>query len=277
MAVTHDNQFSFRQSDHLSGVTVLNAVMCDFSYEKHAHEDIALGVTRAGRQDFICKGTRFKSLPGNILLFNPEDVHDGNPGNRSPLEYTMLYIRPDELAPLIHAAGMPESGSLRVEEPLFEDRVLRTHILTLSRLITGPGSSRLEQELHLYEIAKRLSRRLGRIEPGQRVSHKDALLLKVKEFIHGNLARDLSIDDLCSVANVSKFHFIRLFRSQFGITPHRYVLSCRVNRARTALEGGDAPSAVAQMCGFFDVSHLNRRFKQTYGLTPRQYQMQFSR
>ncbi|GAK84756.1 transcriptional regulator AraC family [Vibrio ponticus] len=99
-------------------------------------------------------------------------------------------------------------------------------------------------------------------------------MYRAKEFIHANLARDISIDDVANAATVSKYHFIRLFRSQFGITPHQYVLNCRINLARRYLEQGWSTTHSAQAAGFADISHLNRRFKRVYGMTPKQYQLQ---
>ena len=103
---------------------------------------------------------------------------------------------------------------------------------------------------------------------------KDTLLLKVRECIHDNIAEDLSIEELSLVAGISKFHFIRLFRGQFGLTPHQYILNLKINKARSLLEAGRPPSDVAQEFGFFDVSHLNRHFKRSFGITPKQYQLQ---
>lgn len=277
MAAAQNNQFLFKHSEHLTGVTALHAVMRDFSYEKHAHEEIALGVTLAGRQDFSCKGVRFKSAPGNIILFNPEDVHDGNPGNHATLKYAMLYIHPDEFAPIISSAGKKESASFRIQETLLQDPALRTQILSLYNLIFTGNGSKLEQESHLYEIAKWFAQKMGHFQPNKWTRKKDTLLMNVKEYIHENLPYELSIDELCAIANLSKFHFIRMFRHQFGITPHQYVLSCRINKARTALEKGCTPSDTAHLLGFTDVSHLNRRFKRIYGITPKQYQIQISR
>ena len=266
------NQFVFKHSRHLAKVTALNAVMRDFQYEKHAHEEFALGVTLAGRQDFICKGTKFQSPPGNIILFNPEDVHDGCPGDGTILKYVMLYIPQGHLYPLIDCLAERKRAGHRIPDTLLQDPLLRAHILSLARLISGENSSKLEEEWHLCEIAKRLAQRLGRFKAACWSRGKEPVLGEVKDYIHDNLERELSIDELSGIANMSKYHFIRLFRGQFGITPHKYLLSCRVNRARKELERGIAPSEAAQMAGFSDVSHLNRNFKRIYGTTPKRYQ-----
>lgn len=71
---------------------------------------------------------------------------------------------------------------------------------------------------------------------------------------------------------MSKYHFIRLFNKQFGITPHQYALSYKINRVKRELELGNSAADIAFQYGFSDLSHLNRNFKNTFGITPTQYQ-----
>ena len=274
MMKTHSNHFQFVNSENAAGLTVLNAVMSDFYYSNHAHDDFALGVTLEGVQEFVCNGQKIQSSPGNVILLNPGDVHDGNPGKDTVLKYTILYIDSDEFSPLLGSAAM-DKKDFRIPEMHFEDRVLRSLILEMSHFVTkADGKSAFEYEHCLYKIATRLTQRLGIFHPGAWRGHKDTLLLKACEYIHDNIEMDISINDLSRVTNISKFHFIRLFRRQFGLTPHQYIINHKVNRARLELKTGEPPSEVAQRFGFFDVSHMNRHFKRSYGITPRQYQHQ---
>ena len=66
-----------------------------------------------------------------------------------------------------------------------------------------------------------------------------------------------------------------MFRRQFGITPHQYIVNNRINRAREALESGALLEDVVFDYRFSDLSHFNRRFKPIYGTTPKQYQQSF--
>lgn len=268
------NRFQFIGDRTHSGVTLLNAVMSDFSYGRHAHEEFAVGITLAGLQEFTCRGSRFRSAPGDIILFNPGDVHNGNPGDKAALEYIMLYMDSGEFYPLVACAGHRIGPECRMPENHFRDPVLKSLILKMSTLISHERKSAIEYEHCLYELAAGLAKRLGLFRPDAWKRDKDTLLMRVREYMHDNIAEDISIDLLSGVANMSKFHFIRLFRTQFGLTPHKYLLNLRVNRARNLLELGTAPTDAAQELGFFDVSHLNRHFKRVYGLTPKQYQVQ---
>ncbi|NDV18402.1 AraC family transcriptional regulator [Pseudodesulfovibrio sp. JC047] len=268
------NHFEFVNAGSDVGMTMLNAVMSDFSYAKHAHEELALGVTMDGVQEFACKGQFFRSHPGNIIAFNPGDVHNGHPGTSDALKYTMLYFDTTEFYPLLWSAATSDAKEFRLAQPHFDDAVLRALILNMSRLVTEGRHLAVEYDHCLYAIAKRLAQRLGISSVDAWVRDKDALLLRAREYIHDNITEDISIDVLSGVASLSKYHFIRLFRNQFGLTPHQYILNLKINKVRISLESGTAVSDVAQDFGFFDVSHLNRSFKRFYGITPKQYQQQ---
>lgn len=271
--VDQDSKFQFVKSRHLPGVTVLRATMDGFSYDKHAHEEYAFGVTLSGRQDFFSNGVFHRSEPGNVIQLNPDEVHDGHSGVEDPLSYVMLYVCPGQIDPLFaEAAGSHRRGDVPRGETLRQDPVLRHLLVELARLIEQDVGSRIEQEHLLYRIAAGVAQREGRYQPDDIVGRADRLLVKAKAFIHEHVDADLSLDDLSDAANLSKYHFLRLFRRQFGITPHQYVINCRINAARSALEAGELLNDVVYRYGFSDLSHFNRRFKRIYGMTPRQYQ-----
>lgn len=270
-----EEQFQYLPSRHTHGLSAFSARMKVFSYVKHAHEEYSIGVTRKGRQDFFSGGAFHKSNAGNIIFFNPEQVHDGCAGARSALEYEMLYIPETTLLEMMQSLGKISTDQARLKQSLFHDEPLRTQVLHLSQVMRQPALSALEEEAALLSIAQSVIRLGGgTLNSGQYHGRKDVLLLRAKEYILSNLHQKLSVDEICKAANLSKYHFIRLFNEQFGMTPHQYVLNCRINRAKQALEMGNKSSDVAVSFGFSDVSHLNRKFKRVFGVTPHQYQRQ---
>lgn len=271
------NRFQFTKSDHLNEVMLLNAEMEDFSYGRHAHEEFSFAVTLAGRQDFYCGGTFHKSPPGNIILFNPEEVHDGHSGVDERLRYAMFYIHPKQLAPWLECVGVKRSHSFYVRETLVQDPVLRASLLNLAGMMTAQPNNSIEQEHELLRVAARLAQRADQFDMERHTSRLDRQMARAKEYIQAHCCRELSLDDVSNEINLSKYHFVRLFHRQFGITPHQYIVNCRVNQARVALESGRSLSDVALDCGFSDLSHFNRRFKPIFGMTPHQYQMGLNR
>ncbi|MFH7563987.1 AraC family transcriptional regulator [Oceanimonas smirnovii] len=267
-----DNQFQYRKSPHSDQVMLLSAFMRDFSYSRHAHEEYSLGITLAGRQDFFSNGAFHRSSPGNIIIFNPGIVHDGHPGTHDALHYKMVYIHPEQLVPALAAAGVRRPHDFRIEDTLINDAVLRIKLLRLSTLIECDEVEPLVQESMLYTLAARIAQLHRDYLPNQTQQRVDSLLLRARDFIHAHLFESLSLEQISQQASLSKYHFLRLFRCQFGMTPHQYVLNCRLNRAREALAAGVHLDDVVHSFGFADLSHLNRRFKPVFGMTPRQYQ-----
>jgi len=97
-------------------------------------------------------------------------------------------------------------------------------------------------------------------------------LRRVCEFIEAHVAENISIQVLATIAGLSMYHFARAFKQSKGLTPHSYLVQCRVQRAQDLLAATDLPlSEVALASGFADQSHCARRFREHVGVTPGHY------
>jgi AraC family transcriptional regulator len=93
--------------------------------------------------------------------------------------------------------------------------------------------------------------------------------------IEQNAADALDLDQLCAVATMSKYHFLRTFRRIVGITPYQFLLSVRMRRAAVRLLMSSEPiSSIAFDAGFGDLSTFNGRFRQHFGVSPTSYRDQ---
>ena len=100
---------------------------------------------------------------------------------------------------------------------------------------------------------------------------------RVQELIESRLEADLSLRELASEVGYSRSHFLRMFHATTGMTPHRYVLNRRIERARRLL--GDADRSIAQVaygCGFSSQAHLTLAFRKVCGLTPGEYRRELA-
>ncbi|NYH16464.1 AraC family transcriptional regulator [Paraburkholderia bryophila] len=94
-------------------------------------------------------------------------------------------------------------------------------------------------------------------------------IARLTEFIEDNLDRTISLEDLASVVNMSRFHFSRLFKRSTGSTAISFVEQCRIRRAQSLITDTDRPLAeIALTVGFVDQSHFTRRFHRHVGCTP---------
>lgn len=96
-------------------------------------------------------------------------------------------------------------------------------------------------------------------------------LERLNTYIAEQLAEPFDLADMASVAGCEKFRFARAFTRCVGVTPHRYVVRRRIERARTLITAGKHTLAeIAALTGFSDQSHLHHWIKQICGVTPGQ-------
>ena len=97
-------------------------------------------------------------------------------------------------------------------------------------------------------------------------------LFRVLDYIDANLEGDLSIDRMASIACLSRYHFARSFKLALGQSPHRYVSTKRLERAKALLLAGDRSLLdIALGLSFSCQANFTRAFRQATGKTPSQY------
>ncbi|MFY0310472.1 helix-turn-helix domain-containing protein [Leisingera sp. D0M16] len=94
---------------------------------------------------------------------------------------------------------------------------------------------------------------------------------KVAQLVDDRLEENLTIASLASITSLSDFHFARAFKAATGQSPHQFVLSRRITRAKDLLENSRLPLAqVAVSVGFSSQSHMTDVFRKKVGTTPGQ-------
>lgn len=97
-------------------------------------------------------------------------------------------------------------------------------------------------------------------------------LKRVTEYIEEHLVDNLTLEKLAEVAQLSAFYFAHSFKQSTGLAPHRYLLQCRIERARELLQRSDLTTAeVALAVGFADQSHMTATFRKFLGATPKAF------
>lgn len=94
-------------------------------------------------------------------------------------------------------------------------------------------------------------------------------LRRVIEFIDAGLDKDLRLEDLAQVANLSTFHFARVFKRATGVSPYQYVRNRRIELACALLREDSLDLAqLALACGFSNQSHFTSAFSRQLGVPP---------
>jgi AraC family transcriptional regulator len=111
--------------------------------------------------------------------------------------------------------------------------------------------------------------------PAVRASTREELWRRVnlgRDYLHARLAAPISLSEVAAVACLSPFHFLRVFQSAFGQTPHQYLNHCRIERAKFLLEKTTIPvTAICLECGFTSLGSFSALFHKHCGFSPREW------
>jgi len=265
---TTTNQATF---DTLAnGVTVLQADFADHAFERHSHDCYAIGVTTHGVQRFGCKGRQYDSHPGDFVLFNPDDDHDGRRGTDDGFGYTIWYVPEDVVAGTLAAHAAVADGRYFSRPHVADPRMAHTFgRLSIGLFDAHSESLRVEALVQKF-LESMLERHAARPQtPVMPTGEGNApALARLKDYIRSHYADDILVADLAAVAGLSRAHLTRAFSARYHMPPHVYLNAVRIMQAQARIRRGMPLSMVALECGFADQSHLTRRFKGSVGVTP---------
>jgi AraC family transcriptional regulator len=191
-----------------------------------------------------------------------------------------IAVDPTIFAQTIYEVVDPSSIELLPQFATPDPLVYQIGVALKSALTRHGTSSRLYAEtlintliLHLLEHYSTTRPILSEYIPGQLSQYK---LQRIIDYIDAYFDRDLSLQELANVVQMSPHYFSQLFKSTTGTTPHQYVLRCRIERAKNLMRQGKLSIAeIATQVGFVDQSHLHRHFKRLVGVTPKTYAKDF--
>lgn len=270
-------------------VEAMHAHFARHVYHRHSHESYSFGVTESGAQAFSCRRARHVSGPGLVMAFNPDDPHDGHPGDEGGFTYRMVHVWPGYYADILSGpAPAPASEPDRAAglplflEPVIDDPALAAALRGLHMALAG-GAPELVRTERLMAAARLLARHAsgpapGAVSPAGEVPRAGtrAIAALVRERIRESEAAapgaDTTMADLAAAADCSRYAAYRAFRAVYGMPPSDYQRQLRVRAARRLLAAGVPSAAAATEAGFADQPHLTRWFRRYYGVTPGAYQ-----
>ncbi len=245
------------------GVTeVLHARMISHVYPMHAHESWTLLIVDSGAVRYDLHRREHGALSTVVTLLPPQIPHNGRAATAAGFSKRVVYLDLSQLpASLIGRA---------VDQPLVSDALLHRHVHQLHQVLVQRGEE-FEAEHRLAFITERLSHHLS--QPGAPGLSRPAasIAYDLRDLIDASRCGTVTLRDASDTLGVHPAHLVRIFSREFGISPHRYLTSRRVDQARRLLLDGVPPSLAATQAGFYDQSHLSRHFTHVLGISPGKY------
>lgn len=241
--------------------------------EFHYHEFCKLLLLVSGTGGYTVEGHRYALQPGDIVLVGSRAVHRPEFEPNAPYERIIVYIDPDFLrqnsasdCDLLEIFGGKKGHVLRSSKhPELLGRALELEQILAGeeygRLILGRGSLLSL----LVEIGREQARDEDRPTPQK---PKDPRVLKLMAYIRAHMAENLNVDQLAEQCYLSKYHLMRLFRAETGMSIYAWLTQQRLLKAREMMNSGIRSTEAAYRCGFDTYSCFTRAYSKQFGTTP---------
>lgn len=226
----------------------------------------SVSYVRKGSFGCQTRGKSFELVAGSILVGHPGDeyvcTHDHVCGD----ECLSFFLTPE----LVETIGdRTEVWRIGAAPPLPE-------LMVLGELAQAVADGR--SDIGLDEVGQLFASRFAEVMSGQ---PREAVQAKARDrrraveaalWIDAHSHQEIDLEGAAAQADVSPFHFLRLFSSVLGVTPHQYLVRSRLRHAaRLLAEDENSITDIAYDVGFGDLSNFVRTFHRAAGVSPRRF------
>ena len=230
------------------------------------HRCHSVSYVRKGSFGCRTRGRFFELVAGSILVGHPGDeymcTHDHVCGD----ECLSFFLTPELVEAIGDRAEVWQIGSA---PPLPE-------LMVLGELAQAAADGR--SDIGLDEVGQVFASRFVEVvsgrarEPVPAKARDRRRAVETALWIDAHSHRQIDLEHAAGQANISPFHFLRLFSSVLGVTPHQYLVRSRLRHAARLLADDErSVTNVAYDVGFGDLSNFVRTFHRAAGVSPRRF------
>lgn len=233
------------------------------AFSPHRHDSYTVALTMAGVQAFNYRGAMRHSLPGQVLILHPDEIHDGHCRDESGFSYWAAYVPPTHVQAVLEDAELPFiAHGVSTHPPLIAAAM---KMVVDCAGVDDPAA----YEDALYDLAHAMNDVAGKVAT-VRIANRTAVM-RAREFLDTAVVFGARLDQLEIVADCDRWQLSRDFRALLGTSPYRYLQHRRIDLAKRLLREGAKLAEAAHGAGFADQSHFGRTFRKAVGLTPREW------
>jgi AraC-like DNA-binding protein len=232
-----------------------------FVEQHHCH---SVAYVRKGSFGCVKRGQSFELVAGSIMVGHPGDEYVCTHEHHICGDECLSFAFAPELVDRI--GGTAEVWRTGCAPPLPE-------LMVLGELAQAAACGR--SDIGLDEVGHALANRFVEVVSGRtpkplRATARDRRrAVETALWIDAHSHRQIDLEDAADQAGLSPFHFLRLFSSVLGVSPHQYLLRSRLRHAARRLADDTSPvTAVAFDVGFGDLSNFVRTFHRAAGVSP---------
>lgn len=257
---------SAMQHAWLGNYEISSTTCTGLTFARHSHDECVIGVNLLGEEKVWLDRHEFEAGPGTITLYNPGQIQGGGAADGAPWQFVSLYATADQLAADLGLQHLEFDRSL-----CFQPELAQRLAAAVKGALSSDALVREFNEEALVLLLGEVASVSGVRLPGSTRTGK-SMISRAQALLASQLQQSLPLDELGNELGLSKFHLLRTFQKETGLSPRQWAMQLRTCRAKGLLRNGLAASDVAHLLGFADQSHLNGHFRAAYGITPGRYQ-----
>ncbi|WP_052737661.1 AraC family transcriptional regulator [Bacillus sp. SA1-12] len=270
------------------------------NFDFHSHTEFEIYMFHKGNCNYLINNTVYYLQPGDMILMNGLTLHRANPLPPEPYERSVIHFSSEMLQSDLEVLDFPEllSPFNTFNNCLFRD-VPSDLLLRMERLIEQIASLYEESKktsmindmtvnsrfyeakmqtlviqllFEIYELSQTHLNKLIQVE-SEKAQHVRRIIVWIEQHYHENV----TLDSIAKSLNISKYYMSHIFKEMTGGTIAKYLMGCRINRAKRLLqtEPKKSVSEVGLEAGFKHTSHFSRIFVEKTGLTPSEYRIKY--
>jgi AraC-like DNA-binding protein len=233
------------------------------AFSPHRHDTYTVALTMAGVQAFNYRGAVRHSLPGQVLILHPDEIHDGHCRDKSGFSYWAAYVPPTHVQAVLGDAELPFIANGVSTNPALIAAAMKMVVDCAG--VEDPGA----YEDALYDLAQAMNAVAGKVAT-VRIADRTAVM-RAREFLDTAVVFGARLEQLEQVTGCDRWQLSRDFRALLGTSPYRYLQHRRIDLAKRLLREGATLAEAAHGAGFADQSHFGRTFRKAVGLTPKEW------
>ncbi len=278
--------------------TNFNANRMDFSilkefYSKKPYRDFSIKYVLSGTEHYLVNGRKHEIKNNEYLLANKFSEGYAEVNSKEYVKGICINLSQDILSEVVAAHLKPNVFEIDYQLDTFfrtdsflENKydtktTLLGNFLTQQALSIVCTSNKLvnQNKEFYYTLAEKIVadhipifKQLQNVKALKNSTKKELFLklLKAQEYINSCFLSPIKINEVATYCGLSEYHFFRLHKSTFAISPLQYVLKKRLKHAQQLLKTKNASiTETAYACGFSDVFTFSKSFKKHFGYPPK--------
>ena len=249
----------------------------EFDYHYHDFHKITIFIR--GKVKYVVEGKSYDLSPYDIVLVNRGELHRIVVSDKETYERIIVYISPSfieayqtessDLSLCFKKAQEEHSSVLRIQS-MEKSALLQTTL----RLERSFGDSEFACDLYRQVLFLEFMIQLNRAALKNNLEFLDTPTYNPKvthliQYINDHLSEPLDMDTLASELYISKYHMMRLFKTETSSTIGSYINQKRLLTARDLILQGVSVTDACFQSGFKDYSTFSRAYKKEFKVSPR--------